>query len=193
MITKGIFLGIRGRHEEAMALLDHALRYALNRDIGAAALRAYFNLTDRLTRSGRVDAAIAQASEGVALARRLGDRFWECSLLANMLYPLYIVGRWDEALQRAAEMPDLERLGSQRTILSAAGLSGLIHVNRGDLDAARRLLEASAEMETSPDVQDRSNHIALRAALRHAERRFAEALEHGSAGFTSVAEMGGNE
>ena len=193
MITKGIFLGIRGRHEEAMALLDHALRYALNRDIGAAALRAYFNLTDRLTRSGRVDAAIAQASEGVALARRLGDRFWECSLLANMLYPLYIVGRWDEALQRAAEMPDLERLGSQRTILSAAGLSGLIHVNRGDLDAARRLLEASAEMETSPDVQDRSNHIAMRAALRHAEGRFAEALEDGSAAFTWVAEIGGNE
>ena len=193
LITKSIFLGVRGRPVESMGLLQEALRFSLEHDIGPASLRAYYNLIDRMGKTAAIDTAITLGAEGVALARRLGDRYWEWSLLSNVMYPLYVAGRWNEALQRAMEMPDPAELGSQRIILAAVALQGLIHLQRGDTAAARHILEACSALRDSSDIQDRSAYNALQAALLNADRRPAEAYELGRAAFDAVAEMGPSE
>jgi hypothetical protein len=83
----------------------------------------------------------------LALARRIGNRRQEWFALSEMTYVLTMLGRWGEALARWAELPD-EVIG--RTTTLSSPLSGVveIHIRRGELEEARRLVaryQAAAE------------------------------------------------
>ena len=75
-----------------------------------------------------------------------------------------------------AEVPR-EQLPSGHTLISPLTSILEIHLNRGQLDDARRLLEIFSRLPTSFDVQERVGYAGAAAAVAHAEGRYADALE----------------
>jgi tetratricopeptide (TPR) repeat protein len=152
--TKGL-LRMDGLHlEEGQALLDRALKVALEHDIPSAALRAYNNISFMHWALDRPDEAWAISRPGVELARRVGDRPWEWSLLLNGADALIYLGKWDEAQAVMEEVVASEGFDPALVRTELISLNKL-HVWRGDLEKAERLLE-SAGTEGSEDVQTRS-------------------------------------
>ena len=92
-----------------------------------------------------------------------------------MTYALTMLGRWGEALARRAELPD-EVIG--RTTTLSSPLSGIveIHIQRGELEEARRLVARYQELGRSADLQEVVAYDAATAAIRLAERNLSEAL-----------------
>jgi hypothetical protein len=86
-----------------------------------------------------------------------------------------MLGRWDEAFVRLAEIPD-ERLGADTQIISP--LTGVldIHVHRGRLAQARDLLARYEEIGRSGDVQASGGYQAAAALVRLAEGKPREGL-----------------
>ena len=73
--TKAVLLEFQGRHEEAMALVRHALKVALDNDLSASALRAYNNLGAFLFGNDRY-AEARELQSPVTRARPAGGRPW---------------------------------------------------------------------------------------------------------------------
>jgi class 3 adenylate cyclase len=188
--TKHLILDVRGRPSEAMALLRHALDIALEAGATQASLRAYYNLCDRLGRLDRYGEELATQDRGLVLARQRGDRYWEWLMESQKMYPLFVLGRWQEALDLAEELAGPENAGGQRVHLVSYVLPGLIHAKRGEPEVGQARLAAASEMQESVDLQDRAAFAAVRAALLHAEGRHAEALESAQAALDSAAQMG---
>ena len=125
----------------------------------------------------RYEAALAYLQADLAIVRRRGSRPGEWSVLAERTYPLYMLGRWDEALATAAEVPE-EKLSAALTMsLLASRLE--IQVHRGDPAEARRLLSLFEHLAQATDVQDRGGVPGRHAAVLRAEGRLAEALAAG--------------
>jgi len=76
------------------------------------------------------------------------------------------------------ELPE-DQLPSGGTLLSPLSSILEIHVHRGDLPAARRLLGIYARVEDSDDVQERAAWSAAQACVLYAEGRHAEAVDFG--------------
>ena len=170
--TYGVISLWRGRPETALAHYTHALKLALDHDLPTVAFRAYNNLGDCLNQFDRYEDAVEVEENGIALARKVGDRQWEWRLLLESCYPLMVTGRWDEALARAGDVPE-----SQLDMWALYwGTRAEILVHRGELEEARRLLALNARSEPSADVQERAQQGAGAALVLRAEGRFAEAL-----------------
>jgi len=172
--TKGIVATARARPEEGIALLSHALTVALVNDRSTAALRAYYNLAELTYGRDRYAESIALHLRGLELADRIGNVYWEHVLREAMPYPLFMAGRWDEALERAGDVSSLDSTGEMSSMLAVLPT---ICVNRG-LDASlEKLAELSAGYEGSSDVQRAGSRAAVMAVVRAAEENHAEALE----------------
>lgn len=124
----------------------------------------------------RYEEALTSARDGLALARRVGNRFWEVILLGQTAHSLWYLGRWDEALVVTSELSSPEEIapGAADWILSPRIV---LHAARGDLDRARELLGALSYDQGSPDVQDRSGYFLLHAELQATSGRYADSLE----------------
>ena len=85
--TKGMVAGLRSHPVEAKALLRMALEGALEHDLPQSALRAYINLGAVLAFTDDLRAAIEATDNGAALARKVGDHFWERALFAAPISP----------------------------------------------------------------------------------------------------------
>jgi len=176
-------LGIRAliahaRPHEAAAYRKEALAIALEHNLLDLASSHYANLSDQAFRSDRYAEALAYLREALELSRRLGHRPGEWSILAETTYPLYMTGRWDEALAALAE-PTEEQFASGALLLSLLTAVLEIHLHRGHLAGARRLYAGFTRLSTSPDVQEQAIDAAATASLAFAEGRFREALEAG--------------
>jgi tetratricopeptide (TPR) repeat protein len=169
--TQGILASWRGRSEQSLALMKHALTIALEHDLAAAALRAYNNLGDLLDRRDRNEEAIEIHLSGVALARKTGDRMQGWRLTAELAWCLQRVGRWDEALVYASEIPSEQRLWA----LSELSAEVEIATGRGDLESAERVLDEMSALGESADVQEREALLAATATCRRAAGRYEEA------------------
>jgi class 3 adenylate cyclase/tetratricopeptide (TPR) repeat protein len=174
--TKSMIFQARGRPEEAVALLKQGVAIALEHDL-AQASTLYFNLSDRAFHRDRYDDALGLLHEALELARRRGSRKKEWSVLAETTYPLYMLGRWEEALEAAAGIPE-DRLQNTTTLSMLSSVLE-IRLQRGELEEARRFLSLYRGLDESSDVQDRSSYGAAAAALHQAEGRFADALACG--------------
>ncbi|MGH2679022.1 MAG: adenylate/guanylate cyclase domain-containing protein [Actinomycetota bacterium] len=174
--TKSLILLNDGRWNEAMGLLRHALAIALEHDKPSAALRAYNNLVDVADATDRYADAERLVREGLSLSRRVGDRYWESSLLGHV-YAKFALGLWDELVDSLAEIPPDEfaraRLGFNQGYVA---YGAAVEVHRGDLEAAARRLERFAELQTSADVQEIAEWACGAATLRLAEDDPKEAL-----------------
>lgn len=173
--TKGLVVLFRGRVEEALGLLAHALKVGLDNDLSAAALRASVNLSELLFRRDHYEDSLKSYEEGLALARKVGNRLWEIALLCEMTFPLFMSGRWDEALARTSHIAD-DDMG-RADILGPLISLPAIHADRQDLEAARHVLQVFARYERSDDVQERAAHAVARAVVHRAEENFEEALK----------------
>jgi tetratricopeptide (TPR) repeat protein len=173
--SKSVVFEEAGRQEEALALLERALAIALEHDYPAAALRAYNNLAEHHFRQDRPEVAAALHQDGIALARRVGNSLWEGLLSSEICYPLFVMGRWDEAVARADEIPDEAK--TRADALGQLLVMPAIHAARGDLEESRRVLDIFTRFEASADVQERSAHAVARAVVQEASGRLKEAHE----------------
>jgi predicted ATPase/class 3 adenylate cyclase len=175
--TKALILNAKGRWQESRVLLRHALDVALEHDKPSAALRAYNNLADLTATADRYQDAEAYARDGLLLARRVGNRFWEWVFL-GLIYSLFALGKWDEAMAQRLEMPEdwtQARVGISQGYVA---FGTAINVYRGDLDEAERLVNLFAELGTSDDVQEQAEYAYGKALLLLTLGKPEEALRH---------------
>jgi tetratricopeptide (TPR) repeat protein len=177
--AKALVTGHMRRPQETRALRRHQLALAREHDLPELESNALFNLSDGCFERDRYEEAQGYLSDTLAITRRLGSRMGEWSTLAETTYPLFMLGRWDEALATFAEVPEDRRLDA----LTTSFLSSVpeIRINRGDVDGARRLLEIYVGHGSSPDLQDRTGYEAASAAVARAEGRLEDALALGVA------------
>ncbi len=172
--TKGLVATARARPEEGVALLSHALTVALAHDRSAAALRAYYNLAELTFGRDRYAEAIELHGRALDLARRVGELQWEQMIREAMPYPLFMAGRWDEAVEWAGEIASWDWTGEMSGMLAALPT---ICVNRGLDEGLEKLAELSAQYTGSSDVQRAGGRAAAMAVIREAEGSHGEALE----------------
>jgi len=168
--TKSLILQGRGRRVEAGALLERALQVAIDGDKPSAALRAYNNLVDMRTAEDRYQDAQDILDEGLALARRVGNRTWE-QLLRGQPYPLYCLGRWNDALDQMAGM-EVDARFNNRTAFDQGYMAfgTAIRAHRGELEDAARHVALFTEMAAaSDDAQERADYACAEATLLSAQ------------------------
>ena len=139
---------------------------------------ALFNLSDLCFGRDRYEEALSYLADGLVVMRRRGARAYEWSTIAETSYPLFMLGRWDEAIAAFAAVPEDRLLDA----LTTSFLSSIpeIRIHRGDVAGATSLLDVYAPLGESIDLQDKTGYDATAAAVARAEGRFEEALELGS-------------
>ena len=134
----------------------------------------YFFLSDHCFQRDRYDDALEYLDEALALARRLGDRPSEWSILAERTYPLFMLGRWDEALE-IAEAFTQEQVDAGGTVVEPPAVRVEIHLQRGERRRGRSVcldVLAPRGLHRRPGARRASSprHAAL-SALRVATRK----------------------
>jgi class 3 adenylate cyclase/tetratricopeptide (TPR) repeat protein len=163
--TKNLLLLTLGRFQEARALLETSLRIALENDKPSAALRAHNNLVDMATGEDRYKEAQSHAESGLTLARRIGNRYWE-RIFLGYCYPLYSLGRWDEALAQMDELSVEDRIRARIAFDQGfVSFGTAIYAHRGDLDRAAERVSMFADFANSADVQERTDQACAEAVL----------------------------
>jgi tetratricopeptide (TPR) repeat protein len=189
LTSRGIILWSESRRREALALAREALEISREHDKPSAALRASYNLADMLSQGDRYTEAADVVRDGLAHARRVGNGYWELSLLGQ-LYPFLALGEWDEALQMFAALP-AEEWQQQRVAFGATPLVlATVGVHRGETDELIRTLEDFAPMETSADEQERSAYKCALARVAFARGDHERALRDAEEAFASRANFG---
>ncbi len=179
------------RPEEARGLNELILRTAVAHELHTHVNIAHGDLSDIGFFADRYAESLGHLDEMLALARRVGIRGQESFALSEMTYALAMLGRWDEALARFAEIPD-EQLGRLIDVLSP--LSGVleIYLHRGEIDRARALLARFDELLVSavsePQVQ--GSYRAAEAAVRLAEGNPREASRSAEQAIATKAVLG---
>ncbi|MGH8893227.1 MAG: hypothetical protein ACRDWY_07975, partial [Actinomycetes bacterium] len=171
LVTKGGFLQSQGRDIEAAALYTFALQVALDAGDSPGALDAYGNLTDSMLGSDR-PGLVELATDGLALARRLGDRGSEQVLLSNIWLQQIFTGDWSQV-----EATTAEAMATGRNFGDVHARLALLLAWRGDPAAAATHVEALTDWLTGEDLQDRQIGQAAIAAVHLAGGRPAEAIE----------------
>ncbi len=187
--TKAIILIAHERPREGLTLLRYALDVAIESDKPSAALRAYYNLGDSLARGDRFEEAAASIRDGLALARRVGNRYWEWSFTAAQ-YPLFALGEWDDALALRAQLPEADWSQAR---LAFAGLPVSlvpIHTHRGRLEEAVELMAMLSELGESADLQERMQYWSGYARLALARGQPSEALLATETTMSGIATLG---
>ena len=187
-VTKAFIIS-NHRPMEARALFQLALDSATEREDGESASVTCANLSDLAFQRDQYAESVAYLERALELARKVGDRNREWFALGEMTYALTMLGRWDEALARLAEIPD-ELIGVDTSLLSPASGPVELYLHRGRLDEARDLLARYAAFEHNDDLQARGCYQAALSAVRFAEGNPREALSAAEAGFRSREVLG---
>ena len=165
LTTKAIALAELGRPAESNALLTHAIKLALEQELGEAAARGYYNLADNEMAEGRFAEARDLLHRGLELTRRRGDRQVERRLLAQEVIALVELGHWDEAIAQTAALHE-----QANDIWTAQTLCVMpqVFAARGDLAALRTLLEAVG-VDSGWAVVDHAAQLGHAMLLRETE------------------------
>jgi class 3 adenylate cyclase/tetratricopeptide (TPR) repeat protein len=180
MNTKALLLQSHGRTEEALSLLDGALRIGLESGHAITTARAYTNLSYSASEKDNLEAGLAWAQQGLALARKVGHRNYEWFLMGHVCSYLTWLGRWDEAERELDAMPGPTEISEARGAgLIATGIRVLMAGARGDVEACGRLVELFDTVLESADVQDRGTALVYEALAAHGRGDFAAAQTFG--------------
>src|SRR5262249_33953848 len=137
----------------------------------------------------RFEEAATAIRDGLTLARRVGNRYWEWSFTANM-YALFALGEWDDVLTMRGQLPETDwRLAR----LAFAGLPVSVvpvHTHRGRVEEAVELMTMLQELGESADVQERGQYISGKARLALAQGQPAEALAAAELAMSETAPLG---
>ena len=176
LTSKSVMLSRTNRLEEARILLEGALAIALANDLPSAAIRAINNLAVVFESADRFPAVVEATDRGLQLARRLGDRVWETAFLAGAISTLVVVGRWNEAIGRAAEAEEILPDSIHSANTAPIHLIEILCA-RGEVTAARELLERCVWMRDVGEPQSWSSHVIHEALLLRTEGNPAAALD----------------
>jgi class 3 adenylate cyclase/tetratricopeptide (TPR) repeat protein len=164
LITRAVYLVYTHRREEGFGVLRHALTLADRHGLPRIALRARYNLAAVTIESDRFTEAIEELREGLRLARERGDRALERQMFGQMMRPLFVLGRWDEAASIGEVL-----LAGEADVDAAAGVAFLAPIAsaRGDEPTLSACVSRAGEMRESSYVdQWMSATVALaRGAL----------------------------
>jgi class 3 adenylate cyclase/tetratricopeptide (TPR) repeat protein len=170
--TKHLVLHNAGREEEALALLQRAIELGRRHDFGAPLARALYNFSYQMAARDDFVSGRLVDEECIEHARRRGDRVGEQMAMGHLVTSLFMLGEWDEAERALAQIePGIERNADDRI---ANGTPLL--VARGDVAAARGLLEEHPSLRTSDEVQHRRGYLFGAATVLRGEGRPVEAL-----------------
>lgn len=155
--------------EEVLASLEIARDLAEPEDLAMAAVAVTYVRGLR----GESDLSVAVVDTVQAELRRLMvDEHWaEGMLESNAVYELYVVGRWDEALNR-------DNTKGRRPVGPAFKDSqlALIQIARGNLPEAVELMRGQEVLAIDDQPQDMRDYGEVMAELRLRQRRPHEAL-----------------
>ncbi len=189
--TKALILSSRGRMRESRALIREALAVAIEHDRPSAALRAYNNVADFYCQDNRYAEAQHHVEDGLALARRVGNRYWE-QIILGFIYPRFAIGAWSEALGAMDELGGLDEHIQSRTAFTqgfvAFGVA--IHLHQGDEVGAERLLTSFEMLADSADVQERAEYQTAVAIKRLAEGDHAAARQSAEMAMEAGSDLG---
>ena len=187
--TKAVVLASRGRTKEAMVLLRYALEVALEHDKPTAALRSYYNLADTLDQVDRYEEAAGAVHDGLALARKVGNRYWEWALV-GAIYPAFALGNWDEATDMIVAVPQEDWAEARQAVAAIVSTGIILYAEQGRFADAERIVDALPEFASSADVQERASYACGMARLRLMQGNFAEASRAAKAALEIGTEMG---
>ncbi|MGH2733558.1 MAG: tetratricopeptide repeat protein [Actinomycetota bacterium] len=174
LVNKSLILNARGRPDEALGLMQHALEVAIKNDLSPAILRATRTLAHLCYAHDRYEEALSYSRDALDRARQLGDQRQEWRILSEMTSPFCSMGQWDEALQHASRIPGED--GSGTSLCMAAGSMVEIHVARGELGRVEEVLALAERCASSADIEERCVHLISRTRILRAAGREAEAL-----------------
>jgi class 3 adenylate cyclase/tetratricopeptide (TPR) repeat protein len=166
---------VRKHPYESDALLRQALRVALDNDLVFEALRAYNNLVVLVTSHDRDEEAVLLLEEGLALARRRGDRFWEIRLTTGLCEDERLRGEWNQAIARTEEL-DLGDAAADAVLAAVVGGLARIHIERGETESARALLAKLPSDTSTADVQMRGIAQWRRYVEAELDERYDQAI-----------------
>jgi tetratricopeptide (TPR) repeat protein len=188
--TKALILITQGRPQEGSLVLRHALEIALDNDKPSAALRAFYNLADAGTSAvDRYEDSAETVRQGLAHARRVGNRYWEW-LFLGFGFPFYALGKWDDVLSMGEELPREDWRRARAAFGTELRSAVPIWVHRGRLDDAKRMASALSELERSADVQERAYYGLANAQILLAERKPEQALRVAESVFEQRIHLG---
>ena len=171
--SKSVLTLYQGRPQEARLLVRGALAVALEHDLHDPALRAYNNVVADCWYAMRWREGLAIVDEALDYARRTGERTWELSFLTGSTGGLDFLGRWDEALERAAAAEPYATTEFSRGLLLWLAVT---HLRRGDLAAAREMLDRHSDIGRSGNPEFAAGHAAVETAVLIAEGRDDDAF-----------------
>jgi class 3 adenylate cyclase/tetratricopeptide (TPR) repeat protein len=172
--SKSVLTLYRGRPHEARLLVRGALAVALEHDLHDPALRAYNNTVADSWYAMRWREGIALVEEALEYARRTGERTWELSFITGSIGCFDFLGRWDEALERAAAVEPYATTEFTRGLLLWVAL---IHLRRGEVAAARELLDRHSDIGRSGNPEFSAGYAAVEGSVLVAEGRHGDAFE----------------
>ena len=164
--SKSVLTMHKRRMRESRILIEGALEVALANDLHSAALRAYNNLSVLLWMTDEWQANIVNIDRALDLARRIGHRNWEANFTAGSIGTLQVLGRWDEAMVRAAEAQELASSEFARGLLLYIVY---VLVNRGSLKEARELTLRQADISRSENTDFAGGYAMNESVLLRAE------------------------
>ena len=176
LTSKSTLLTRRNRLNESRILLEGSLAHALAHDLPAPSLRAYNNLAVALESLDRYGEALELTDRAAQLARRVGDRIWERVMLCGPISGLVLLGRWAEAVTRAAEaesLPGADQVQNQALLLHLVE----IDCRQGKLAEARARLESFEPVRDSEEVWGWTTFALHEAMVLRAEGNPAAAIE----------------
>jgi hypothetical protein len=172
--SKSVLMLYRGRPHESRLLVRGALAVALEHDLHDPALRAYNNVVADAWYAMRWREGIAILDEALEYAQRTGERVWELSFLTGSTGGLDFLGRWDESLERGAEVEPYATTEFSRGLLLWLAL---IHLRRDDVGLAREILDRHSDIGTSGNLEFSAGYAAVEASVLAAEGRHADAFQ----------------
>jgi predicted ATPase/class 3 adenylate cyclase len=174
--SRAVSIMREGRLDEAATLLRRALEVALEGDFTQAAFRAWNNLAVALEFEDRYEEVVALTDQMLELSRRKGDRASELTALLGNAGPLVALGRWDEAIALVKEAEAAEELEAMQWAYVRVAEAVPIHVRRGELDLARRVIGVAKARTDEHNDEMQARMGSLEAELLNAEGKRAEAL-----------------
>ncbi len=175
-----------GQPEEALSWFqqaaDKARRPPVDREMLAT---ARLNAANVLSRTGRIDEALAAADESLALRIDMyGER--HVQTVPSFIIRAYVLleaGRWDDAIAAAEKAAKLERElagGDSRRLAAIYRAKGLAADRKGDSEAARAGFAAALEVQERLLPDDHYNLAVTRSNLAStmmAQGEYEESLE----------------
>jgi class 3 adenylate cyclase/tetratricopeptide (TPR) repeat protein len=177
LVTRSVYLIYRQRFEEGVGVLRQALTLAQQHEVTGNVLRAMVNLAQVSLERDHYAEAVDEVGKALVIARERGDRQWELRLIGQEVWPLAVLGRWDEASADASLLiggsPYVDAVFAAASIISIAAA-------RGDEATLERCHSLALEARESAYVDQR-----ICAGLVFAR----EAIERGALGeaVTAVA------